>query len=121
MKKLLFFFCMALFVFSFAQAQQIPILDSSLQQYTGRYVFPDGSVITEALVTLENGALTVTSSAGISSLEKKSEDLYIVTKFSGTAKFNRDASKKITGISILARGHQLEGTKTEVITVLPVH
>ena len=68
------------------------------------------------MVALENGALTVTSSAGVSALEKQSEDLFTITQFQGTAKFNRDTNKKIIGVSINAMGYQLEGTKTESIS-----
>jgi hypothetical protein len=37
----------------------------------------------------------------------------VITQFQGTAKFNRDASKKIIGITINAGGYLLEGTRTE--------
>ncbi len=87
--------------------------DSSAQQYLGKYKFPDGSVILEANVSIENGALTMTSSAGTSPLVKKADDLYTIVNFQGTAKFNRDANKKITGVSILAMGYELEGTRTD--------
>lgn len=115
MKKLVFFFCFSLGMISMVHAQQTPPQDSSLQQYTGKYKFPDGSVILEATVTLENGALTVTSSAGVSPLEKQSEDIFNIIQFRGTAKFNRDANNKVIGVSINAMGHALEGTKVEGI------
>ena len=112
MKKLIFLFCLGMGFVSMVNAQDAP-KDSTLEQYVGKYKFPDGSVVTEVTVALDNGALTMTSSAGVSALEKKSDDLYIIVVYQGTAKFNRDANKKITGVSIDAMGYQLEGTKSE--------
>jgi hypothetical protein len=85
--------------------------DTTLTQYAGKYKFPDGSVITDVVVTIENGALGMSSTAGNSALEKESEDLYAIVAFQGKALFKRDANKKIIGISINAMGYQLEGTK----------
>jgi hypothetical protein len=70
-------------------------------------------VVAEVTVMLEGANLTMTSSVGTSPLEKKEEDVFVITQFQGTAKFNRDASKKIIGITINAGGYLLEGTRTE--------
>ena len=70
-------------------------------------------MVTEVMVMLEGGNLTMSSSVGTSPLEKKEEDVFVITQFQGTAKFNRDASKKIIGITINAGGYLLEGTRTE--------
>jgi hypothetical protein len=113
MKKLLLLVCLSMGLLSMVQAQDTPPQDSVLQQYTGKYSFPEGSVIREAKVTIENGALIMTSSAGASALEKQSEDLYNVVQFRGTAKFNRDANRKVIGVSVDAMGYRLEGTKVE--------
>jgi len=112
MRKLIFLLCLGIGIVSIVNAQDAP-KDSTLQEYVGKYKFPDGSVVTEVTVAIDNGALTMASSAGVSALEKKSEDLYVIVVYQGTAKFNRDANKKIIGVSIDAMGYQLEGTKTE--------
>jgi hypothetical protein len=84
----------------------------SLQQYVGKYKFPDGSVVTEVTVVVENGGLMMNSSAGSSALTKDAgEDAFIIVAFQGVAQFKRDANKKIVGVSINAMGYQLEGTK----------
>ncbi len=111
MKKLLFLFFAIVCSFT-AFSQQTPA-DSTFQQYTGKYKFPEGSVVAEVTVMLEGGNLTMTSPVGTSPLEKKEEDVFVITQFQGTAKFNRDASKKIIGITINAGGYLLEGTRTE--------
>ncbi len=99
--------------FFYAAGAQTTTADSTLQQYVGKYKFPEGSVIADVTVTLEGGVLTMSSSAGPSPLEKQSEDLFSITQFQGTAKFNRDANKKVIGVSINAMGYSLEGTKVE--------
>jgi hypothetical protein len=111
MRKMLLLLSMSVCFLSVSHAQQVP--DSVLQQYVGKYVFPEGSVIGYVTVTLENGALSITSSAGVSALVKKEEDLYEITAFQGTAKFKRDDNKKIIGVTVDARGYLLEGTKAE--------
>lgn len=118
MKKGFLFCCLSVCLFSVAQAQQTPPKDSTLQQFVGKYKFPEGSVVTEVTVAVEDSSLTMSSSAGTSVLEKKEEDLYVIVQFQGTAKFNRDANKKIIGVSIDAMGYQLEGTKVESIALI---
>ena len=115
MKKMIFLFCLGLGFVSIVHAQE-PAKDSTLEQFVGKYTFPDGSVVAEVNVALENGALTMSSSAGVSPLEKQGEDLYAITQFQGTAKFKRDTSKKIIGVSINAMGYELEGTKANTST-----
>lgn len=92
--------------------------DTTLTQYAGKYKFPDGSVVTDVIVTFENGTLMMGSTAGNSALEKESEDLYVIVAFQGKASFKRDANKKIIGVSINAMGYQLEGIKENANTLL---
>jgi hypothetical protein len=94
--------------------------DTTLKQYTGKFKFPDGSVVTEVSVTFDNGALTMTSAVGSSSLEKQGEDVFVITQFQGTATFKRNDAKKIIGISINAGGYALEGTKEEGSILTPL-
>lgn len=111
MKKWFLFCCLSVSLISLLQAQETPKKDSTLQQYVGKYKFPDGSVVAEVTVQIEDTVLTMSSSAGTSALEKQSEDLYTIVQFQGSAKFNRDANKKVIGVSIVAMGYELEGTK----------
>ncbi|MEN9684950.1 MAG: hypothetical protein RLZZ28_736 [Bacteroidota bacterium] len=113
MKKLFLAVFLTLSFSAVVNAQQTPAEDSTLQQFVGKYKFPDGSVVAEVVVTLDKGLLTMESSAGASALEKQGEDLYTIVQFQGTAKFNRDANKKVIGVSINAMGYQLEGSKVE--------
>jgi hypothetical protein len=118
MKKLFLLLLLLCGACSYLLAQEPATPDSTLQQYVGKYVFPEGSVVPDVVVTLDNGALHMTSTAGESPLEKQGDDLYAITQFQGTAKFNRNTDKKIVGVSIDAQGYKLEGTKVLAETTL---
>lgn len=111
MKKWLLLFCMALC--SLVQAQDAP-KDTTLKEFTGKYVFPDGSVVSEVQVTLSSdGVLTSSSTAGVSELVKveNQKDFFEIPRFQGTAKFIRNEKGVVIGVAIDAMGYKLEGTK----------
>ena len=85
--------------------------DSTGKELIGKYKFPAGSVIEEAVVTFENGVITMSSSAGVSVLEKMKGDTFNIVSFNGIAVFKRDDAKKITGVHVDASGYILEGEK----------
>jgi len=112
MKKTVILLIAVLFSFS-GFAQEEPGSDSTLQQFTGKYKFPEGSVVSEVDVMVDAGVLVMSSPAGSSPLEKREEDLFFIVQYQGTAKFNRDTNKKVVGVTINAMGYVLEGTRTE--------
>lgn len=83
----------------------------SLQQYTGKYIFPDGSVVPSVDVTLSEGALSMSSVAGSSALNQLGVDSFEVVQFTGTAVFRRGEDKAINGVHIEAAGYILDGQK----------
>lgn len=83
----------------------------TLHQYTGKYNFPEGSVVREITVTIENNSLMMGSPIGNASLVKETEDSFAMPGFNGIALFKRDSNKKITTVSIDILGLKLEGTK----------
>ena len=85
--------------------------DTTLREFTGKYVFPDGSVVPDVDVILESSGLVMTSSAGSSSLVKMGVDSFQIVEFSGTAVFKRGDDKKINGVHIEAMGYILDGNK----------
>ncbi|TAF53234.1 MAG: DUF3471 domain-containing protein [Sphingobacteriia bacterium] len=109
MKKILFFFALAIGLSLGAAAQA----DTTLNAYLGKYKFPEGSVVSEVVVALEAGGLTMGSSAGTSTLVKVETDVFTITQFQGTATFKRDENKKVVGVTINAMGYLLEGTRSE--------
>lgn len=113
MKKLLML-CLLIGSAVFVQAQS---KDSTLNDFVGKYKFPDGSIVTEVVVSMEGEGLIMGSSVGNSTLVKTGEDLFSITAYDGTAQFKRDANKKVIGVNINAGGYVLEGTKSEGIAL----
>jgi hypothetical protein len=85
----------------------------SLKQYVGKYKFPEGSVVPEIEVAIENGALVFKSNMGTTSIEKNGGDEFSIPAYSGTATFTRNEAKKITGLHIEAGGTVLDGSLVE--------
>lgn len=105
-------------VVAFAHAQD---KDSTLQDFVGKYKFPEGSIVSEVTVSIEGEGLVMGSSIGTSTLVKIGEDLFSVTAYDGSAQFKRDANKKVIGVSINAGGYALEGTKSDGIAIDKAH
>jgi hypothetical protein len=96
--------------FTAVQAQT----DTLLQQFTGKYIFPDGSPVKEIGVIIENGTLTATSVMGNSELRKTdTKDLFEVVAYAGTATFKRNTEGKVNAVTIQVQDVNMEGTKTE--------
>ena len=91
-------------------AQQAPSTDS-LQEYTGKYKFPEGSVVTEVTVTIENGILFAASVMGSSELKKIEKDIFEIVAYAGKATFKRNEEAKLNGVKIEVEDLILEGTK----------
>jgi hypothetical protein len=89
----------------------------SLQQYTGKYKFPDGSPVTEITVTLEAGVLTANSAMGSSELKKTEGDVFEIVAYGGLATFKRNTESKITSVLIQVGDINMEGTKTEGLVI----
>lgn len=115
MRKLFLFLWLAgMGLVSAAQQQQ----DTTLQQYTGKFKFPEGSPVTETVITLENGVLQASSAMGSTELKKTAEaDVFEVVSYSGVATFKRNEEKKIIGVTIEVGDMVLEGTKSEEMQV----
>jgi hypothetical protein len=108
MKKFaLSLFAIAGFIFLNAQ-------DTTLNEYTGTYKFPEGGPVTSVDVKIENGALVASSAAGSSPMEKISRDTFSLVTYNGTVYFTRDSTKKINGIKIQVEETILEGKKESI-------
>lgn len=104
--------------FTILNAQQTSA--DSLLEYTGKYKFPDGSVVTEITVLIENGVLYASSSQGNSELKKIEKDIFEVVAYSGKATFKRDEQAKLKGVLIEIEDLILEGTKEESSSISKV-
>ena len=110
MKKLLLLF-VAISALTVSNAQT-PKTDS-LQEYTGKYKFPDGSVVSEVNIVLENGVLSATSVMGNSELKRVEGDIFEVIAYGGKATFKRSPEGKVNGVKIEVDDIILEGPKSE--------
>lgn len=106
--------CLMLGAVVFVNAQD---KDSTLQDFVGKYKFPEGSIVAEVTVSVEGAGLVMGSSIGTSALVKIGEDLFSITAYDGSAQFKRDSNKKVIGVSINAGGYALEGTKSDGIAI----
>jgi hypothetical protein len=102
------------------KAQTISAADS-LQQYTGKYKFPDGSVVTEVTITLSDSTLTITSAIGSAPLQKRQTDEFEIVGYGGTATFKRNAEGKVNGVVILVGDVNIDGTKTDGLVIKEEH
>lgn len=85
--------------------------DSTLKEYTGRYIFPEGGVVPDVTVSLDGDQLTMSSVAGTSALTKLGIDSFTIVEFSGLAVFKRGELKTINGVYIEAAGYIMDGAK----------
>ena len=85
--------------------------DTTLKEYVGKYIFPEGSVVPSADVTLKDTVLMVNSVQGASELKKMGKDTFMLVSFNGIAYFKRDAGTKVTGIHVEVGDILLDGIK----------
>lgn len=108
MKKIFLSVIASLFIVTI-NAQSSP--KPPLEDFVGKYVFPDGSVVPEVDVILSNNTLTMTSAAGTSVLTEIGIDSFQIVEFSGIAVFKRGDDKKVNAVHIEAAGYILDGQK----------
>lgn len=116
MKKfLLAFFLIASLGSLHAQA------DTTLHEYTGKFLFPEGSPVREIGVIVENELLMATSVMGNSEFRKTAtKDVFEIVAFAGTGTFKRNGDGKITGLLIQVEDITMEGEKApEAMGLLP--
>jgi hypothetical protein len=96
------------------QAQQNAKADTvALKEYTGKYVFPEGSEVAEVKVYLENGLLMASSEQGSTELKRIDKDVFEVVVYTGTATFKRDDKGKVNSVYIEVGNMILDGKKVE--------
>lgn len=110
MKKIILFF---LFVSSAAilNAQTDPAPMPPLEDFIGKYIFPEGSVVPEVDVTIVAEVLNMSSVAGASTCTRLGADSFQIDQFSGWAVFKRGEDKRVNGVHIEAGGYILDGQK----------
>lgn len=110
MKKIILPLLLSLFALtSNAQVDSIPM--PPLDDFIGKYVFPEGSVVPEIDVLVSSDVLNMNSAAGNSTCTRLGIDSFLIDQFSGTAVFKRGEDKKVSTVHIEAMGYILDGQK----------
>ena len=82
-----------------------------LDEYVGRYVFPEGSVVPDVTIVISENSLNMSSAAGASVLTEAGVDTFAIVEFNGLAAFKRGEDKKVNAVHIEAQGYVLDGQK----------
>ena len=106
MKKILLMAVILVGVFASANAQT-----SNLKDYLGKYVFPEGSPVTEVTLTIEDTVLTINSAMGATALEKKGVDTFYLAAYDAPIIFKRGANNSVETLTIIVQGMELTATK----------
>ncbi len=110
MKKIALSILTAMSIIS-TNAQSDPTPKPSMEDYVGKYVFPEGSVVPDVTVTINSNVLYMASVQGSSVLNELGRDSFQIVEFNGIAVFKRGDDKKVSGVHIEAAGYVLEGQK----------
>ena len=97
-----------------ASAQTEPAPKPPLEDFVGKYVFPEGSPVPDVIVTISGSALHMSSAAGASILNELGVDSFQIIEFNGIAVFKRGDDKKVNGVHIEAQGYVLDGKKESI-------
>lgn len=90
----------------------------SLEQYTGKYKFPEGSPVAEIGIVVENGTLMATSAMGNSELRRTdTKDVFEIVAYAGTATFRRNDQHKVVGVLIQVQDIMMEGSKADIMLI----
>ena len=102
MKKILLMAVILMGVMATANAQT-----STLKDYLGKYVFPEGSPVTEVTITAEDTVLTINSAMGSTPLEKKGTDTFYLAAYDAPIIFKRGANNLVETLTIIVQGMEL--------------
>ena len=94
MRKLCFMTLVLMGAFLSVNAQQGPLND-----YLGKYVFPQGSPVAEVSLTLEDSSLVINSAMGSTPLEKKGVDSFYLAQYDALVIFKRKDGKMVESIT----------------------
>jgi len=106
MKKILLMAVILMGVMATANAQTSPLKD-----YLGKYVFPEGSPVTEVTLTIEDTVLTINSAMGATALEKKGVDTFYLAAYDAPIIFKRGANNSVETLTIIVQGMELTASK----------
>lgn len=96
----------------------------NLKEYTGRYIFPEGSLTDDAVITVINDTtLNISASIGESELKYINPETFTLPQYGGTIVFMRDEADDIRGFKVtlpMAGIDNLEAQK-ETVHIFETH
>jgi hypothetical protein len=92
---------------------------SNLKDYLGKYVFPEGSPVTEVTLTVEDTVLTINSTMGATALEKKGLDTFYLAAYDAPIIFKRGAGNAVETLTIIVQGMELTAKKEVASAATP--
>lgn len=119
MRKILLFIVLAL-SFSGIKAQ----VKTNLQEYVGRYIFPEGSLTESAVISIVNDTiLNISASIGECNLRYSKQDAFDLPQYGGDIIFYRNATNNIEGfkISIPMAGIENLDAQKDVKSIFEIH
>lgn len=114
MKKILLMAVILVGVFASVNAQT-----SNLKDYLGKYVFPEGSPVTEVTITAEDTVLTINSAMGSTPLEKKGVDTFYLAAYDAPIIFKRGADNAVETLTIIVQGMELTAKREAASSASP--
>lgn len=69
-------------------------------EYTGRYIFPEGTMVDDAVITLSNDTLSATVALGSVVLVPAEQDSFVIPQYGGTVTFVRNGQNRITSLKV---------------------
>lgn len=87
--------------------------DTTLAKYTGKYVFPAGAPVPDAVVSVAGNNMSVASAMGTATLVRIEGDLFSLVEYNGTAQFKKNEAGKVVSVVIVVGDTEIVGTKEE--------
>lgn len=93
---------------------------NTLDEYTGTYIFPDGSIFSELNITSNGAVLTMTSAMGSTNLQNNGGDNFYLNDYGAPVIFKRDSNNIVESVYISVQGLELFGKKDGYQYVAPI-
>jgi hypothetical protein len=93
---------------------------NTLDEYTGTYTFPDGSIFNELNITTNGNVLTMTSAMGSTNLQNQGGDNFYLNEYGAPVIFRRGSNGVVDSVYIQVQGIELFGKKYGYQYVAPI-
>lgn len=97
--------------FAFAFSLNALGQDAPLDNYIGKYNFPEGSPVPQVELKLVEGVLMGESQMGPVTFKRMEGDMFSIVEHNGVAEFRRNADGKVVAVKVTVDTLVMEGTK----------